>query len=133
MNGQRAHHAWLPALALAFSAAGCSAVSSSGAVQPARWASAPSDACVQQLQAFAEKQTGKKVLNVATAFSQSDQWVLDPAVPTDAAGRPLDGRQRPAAPEVFKLTLQGTSCQVMHEASRATLTLQGCPCVAMPR
>jgi hypothetical protein len=106
-------------------------VSSQGAPQPARWASVPSQACVQQLQAFAEKQTGNKVLGAATAFSQGDQWVLDPAVPTDAAGRPLDGRQRPVAPEVFKLTLQGNSCQVMHEATRAMLTLQGCPCVAL--
>jgi hypothetical protein len=108
-------------------------VSGSDAPQPARWDGVPSQVCAQQLQAFAEKQTGKKVLNAASAFAQGDTWVLDPAVPVDAAGRPLDGRQRPVPPEVFKLTLQGKRCEVMHEATRVTLTLQGCPCASLPR
>jgi hypothetical protein len=122
--------AWGTAL-LAAAVAGCTAAP--GAPVPARFGAVLADSCAQQLQAFAEKQTGKKVIGAATAFAQTDQWVLDPAVPTDAVGRPLDGRQRMVAPEVFKLSMQGATCSVTHETSGITQPLQGCPCVAMSR
>jgi hypothetical protein len=101
------------------------------AAQPARFDSAPAQACVKQLQDFAEQQTGKKVLGADSAFAQSDQWVLDPAVRTDAAGRPLDGRQPMAAPQVFKLSVQDSVCRVTHQGSGTVLTLQGCACVLL--
>jgi hypothetical protein len=91
-------------------------------------AGTPSPACVKQLQDFAEQRTGQKVQGAASAFAQSDQWVLDPVVRTDGAGRPLDGRQRMVAPEVFKLTVQGSVCRVTHESSKASLDLLGCTC-----
>jgi hypothetical protein len=103
----------------------CAQPAASGGV-PARWIAPVDAACIAQAEAFASHATGRQVTLGAAAFAQSSRLVLERNVARDAQGRPLDGRQRPEAPEVFDLLLRDGACVMRHEASGREAVLTAC-------
>lgn len=105
--------------------AACAHPARSGGV-PARWIAPVDAACIAQAEAFASQATGRQVTLGPAAFAQGSRLVLERTVARDAQGRPLDGRQRPEAPEVFDLLLRDGACVMRHEASGREAVLAAC-------
>jgi hypothetical protein len=117
-------------LAAVIATAGCAATEAQPAV-PARLAPPASPACLAQAEAFAAEQTGQRVTLGPTAFSTGDELVLERSMPRDAQGRPLDGRQLPKPPQVFKLSQRGSVCLMSHPPSGRSVELKACACVPL--
>jgi hypothetical protein len=116
--------------AVALAAAGCAApMNADSPSTPARFATAPSSACIEQMQAFAGQQTGRGVTLTDKAFADSDVLLLERPILRGPDGRPLDGRSM-ERPEVFKLVQQAGQCVMVHERTGARQVLQGCNCVS---
>lgn len=99
---------------------------------PARWIAPVDAACIARAEAFASEVAGVRVNLGPMAFDKGSQLVLVPTVARDAQGRPLDGRQRPGAPEVFELALAGGSCVMKHPTSGRMAELPACRCEPLP-
>lgn len=120
----------LAALAAAIAASGCAATAAQPAVA-ARLVQPASAACIAQAEVFAAAQTGQRVTLGSNAFSIGDELVLERSMPRDAQGRPLDGRQLPTPPQVFKLSQRGAVCVMSHPASERSVELKACACVPL--
>jgi hypothetical protein len=118
------------AVALSALAAGCAAASGA-ATRPARLVQPAPEACLAQIQDFAAAVTGQRITLGPTVFSIGDELVLERSTRRDAQGRPLDGRERAAAPQVFRLTLRGALCVVSHPDSARKAELAACTCVPL--
>lgn len=115
--------------AVAFGLAACVSVAAGGAA-PARWSS-PSAACLAEAEAFAAAVTGRRVSLSDTAFGQGAELVLEPVMPRDAHGRPLDGRRRDVTSETFRLALRAQACVMTHPASGRSASLPACRCTPL--
>lgn len=103
----------------------CAHPAASGGV-PARWVAPVDAACIAQAEAFASQASGRQVTLGPAAFARASRLVLERGVVRDAQGRPLDGRERPQAPEVFDLLLRDGACVMRHEASGREAVLAAC-------
>jgi|APDOM4702015191_1054821.scaffolds.fasta_scaffold07960_2 hypothetical protein len=119
------------ALVAALTVVACVNPAASQAV-PARWIAPVDAACIAQAEAFASEVAGVRVNLGPMAFDKGSQLVLGPTVARDPQGRPLDGRQRPGAPEVFELALVGGACVMKHPASGRAVDLPACRCEPLP-
>jgi hypothetical protein len=114
---------------VALAAAGCAApMNADSPSTPARFAAAPSSACIEQIRVFTTQQTGRGVTLTDKAFADSDVLLLERPILRGPDGRPLDGRSM-ERPEVFKLVQQAGQCVLVHERTGARQVLQGCNCV----
>lgn len=120
------------ALALATLAAGCASPPAPPPQErPARLGGSPGDACLAEVSAFAAEQTGQKVQLGPGAFASGATLWLESGMQRGANGRMLDGRGR-KPPEVFRLTVRGSRCEVGHDGSAARRQLNSCNCSPLP-
>jgi hypothetical protein len=98
---------------------------------PARLGSAPGDACLAEVSAFAAEQSGQKVQLAPGAFAGGATLWLESAMQRGANGMLLDGRSR-KLPEVFKLVAHADRCEIVHERSGARRQLVACNCRPLP-
>ena len=91
-----------------------------GAGTAATLAADPSPACLESIEAVAERASGNRVLLGPAAFASSDELVLARAIVRGPDGRVLDGRMPLPAPVVLKLSLIQGQCQVIQVPARAS-------------
>lgn len=87
----------------------------------------PDAACVQQVQAFAERVTGAPVTLTDQIFQQQDTLLLEPQ-----AALKLDGRVR-GRPEMLVLRKLGNRCEVSHVRTGVTQQMADCSCQELTR
>jgi hypothetical protein len=113
------------ALAMLLSMGAASGCASAG---PASMPAAPTPACIEQMAAFASRQSGRPVTLTEQAFRGSDMLLLEQRVIRGADGRPLDGRMM-GRPEAFRLLRDELGrCVMRHERTGATEVLTACAC-----
>jgi hypothetical protein len=71
-----------------------------------------SSQCLAEIEAFAERHTGSRVMLGEAAFADSDQLVLTRMPRRGSDGRPLDGRSAMPHPVVLKLLRGAGGCSV---------------------
>ncbi|QGX40130.1 hypothetical protein [Permianibacter aggregans] len=86
---------------------------------------APSQACVQLIQQFAERVTGQPVTLGHSIFAERDTLLLEPQ-----AALQIDGRVR-GRPEMLWLRKTDGQCVVQHPRTEAQQVLKDCSCKAL--
>lgn len=86
---------------------------------------APSQACVQSIQQFAERVTGQPVTLGHSIFAERDTLLLEPQ-----AALQIDGRVR-GRPEMLWLRKNAEQCVVQHPRTEAQQVLKNCACKAL--
>jgi hypothetical protein len=111
----------------------------------------PSNQCLAEIEAFAERHTGNRVMLGQAAFADSDRLVLARMPRRGSDGLPLDGRAAMPQPVVLNLLRDATGCSVRvappssdaaNSANPAAAAvgagadgapLPGCRCVSLQR
>lgn len=91
---------------------GSGAPAGAGARMPATLAAGSSPACLESIEAVAERASGNRVLLGPAAFASSDELVLTRAIVRGPDGHVLDGRMPAPAPIVLKLSQLHGQCLV---------------------
>jgi hypothetical protein len=107
--------------------------------------------CLAQIEAFAERHSGNRVMLGQAAFADSDRLVLTRSPQRSRDGTPLDGRAVLPAPLVLGLRLGSEGCTIHvvasgrpvegvatpaapgTDAAADSAPLPNCTCAALPR
>lgn len=93
---------------------------SPGAGTAATLAADPSPACLESIEAVAERASGNRVLLGPAAFASSGELVLTRGIVRGPDGRVLDGRMPVPAPVVLRLSLVEGQCVVIQVPAGAS-------------
>jgi hypothetical protein len=89
---------------------------------------APTQACVNEMQAAVRQHTGRQVTLSASGIANLSQIVITPALTRDAEGRPLDGRMRADSAVTLRIERKAGQCSVRIDPPTATVALDTCRC-----
>jgi hypothetical protein len=97
-------------------------------------ASGASSRCLEEIESFAERHSGNRVMLGPAAFAGSDQLVLTRMPRRGPDGRLLDGRAAPPQPLVLKLRAGPRGCFVqVAEDAASSVALPACTCLPLTR
>ncbi len=82
--------------------------------------------------AVSEALHGPPVKLADNALTKTDWLIIEREHPRDAAGHPLDGRER-EMPEQFRLVKAGDQCTLVHQRTERRFPLAGVACSAFSK